>query len=277
MELRNRRVLVTGASRGIGRELARGFAHAGADLALVARDSAALDALVGEIGGRSYPADLTDRDALRGLIQRVEADGPVDVLVNNAGDERIGRFTEMTADALEFIVDLNVLAGAELIRQVLPRMLERGRGSVVNISSFAGIQCPPNLAAYAATKAFVTHLTVNLQFELKDTPIRCTSVEIGEVADTGLMEKGRTDPALSAAFDRMYKLRVSRLITPTEITEATIDAVRTGKWSVRLPRRLAAAAILSDAVRRTAWITARGLTKPPPFGAAAYGNTEGDR
>src|SRR5690348_1482988 len=130
MEISGSRVLVTGASRGIGRELARGFAAAGADVALVARSAAVLEALARELGGRAYDADLTDRGELRGLADRIEADGPIDILVNNAGDECIGRFTDMDADTLAFLIHLNVLAAAELSRQVLPRMLARGRGHI---------------------------------------------------------------------------------------------------------------------------------------------------
>ncbi|MGE4428755.1 MAG: SDR family NAD(P)-dependent oxidoreductase [Solirubrobacteraceae bacterium] len=262
MQIERRRVLITGASRGIGRDLARGFARAGADVALVARGAEALQELAAEIGGRSYPTDLTDRDAVRGLLARVEVDGPVDILVNNAGDECIGRFTDMDADTLEFIVRLNALATAELTRQALPGMIDRGRGHIVNISSYAGIVVPPLLATYAATKAFVSHHSVNLQFELKDTPIGVTRVEIGEVDDTGLMEKGRTAPELAGMFDRMYRLRASRLIRCEEITAATLDAVRNDKWSVRLPRRLSLASYLADVPRRMAWVFGRGLVEP---------------
>jgi len=268
MEISGSRVLITGASRGIGRDLARGFAAAGADVALVARGAEALEKVAAEVGGRAYPTDLADGPWLRGLLTQVEADGPIDILVNNAADECVGRFTDINADTLEFMIRLNVLAPAELTRQVLPGMLARGRGHIVNVSSFAGIVVPPMLATYAATKAFLTHHSVNLQFELKDTPIGVTKVEIGEVADTGVMDKGRTEPALAAMFERMYRLRVSRLIRPEEITAATIDAVRANGWSVRLPRRLAPASILADLPRRAPWILARGLTTPaeaPPI------------
>jgi short-subunit dehydrogenase len=269
MEIDGSRVLITGASRGIGRDLARGFAEAGARVALVARSEEPLRELADRLGGRAYACDLADGAALRGLLARVEADGPVDILVNNAADECIGRFTEMDADTLAFMIKLNALAPAELTRQALPGMLARGRGHVVSISSFAGIVVPPMLATYAATKAFVSHHAVNLQFELKDTPIGVTRVEIGEVADTGLMEKGRTEPALAAMFERMYRLRVSRLIRPEEITAAVLDAVRKDRWSVRLPRRLAPASLLADVPRRMPWLFARGLTTPPTAPAAA--------
>lgn len=267
MKIPGSRVLITGATRGIGLDLARGFAEAGADVALVARSEQPLRELAERFGGRAYACDLADRAAVRTLLPRVEAHGPVDILVNNAADERIGRFTDMDAETLEFMVALNVLATAELTRQALPGMLARGRGHVVNISSFAGIVVPPMLATYAATKAFVSHHAVNLQFELKDTAIGVTRVEIGEVADTGLMEKGRTEPSLAAMFDRMYRLRISRLIRPEEITLAVLDAVHNERWSVRLPRRLAPASVLADVPRRMPWLFARGLTTPPTVGS----------
>jgi uncharacterized protein len=261
MEISGSRVLVTGACRGIGRELARGFAAAGADVALVARSAAQLEALAGELGGQAYAADLTGD--LCGLVDRIEADGPIDILVNNAGDECIGRFTEMDADTLEFVIRLNVLAAAELSRQVLPGMLARGRGHIVNVSSYAGVVILPQLATYAATKAFISHHSANLRFELKDTPIGVTKVELGEVADTGLLEKGRRNREFSALMERMYRWRVNRMSGTAEITAAVLRAVETNKSSVRLPRRTAPISYLVDAARRSTWVLAHGLTTPP--------------
>jgi uncharacterized protein len=261
MEISGSRVLVTGASRGIGRELARGFAAAGADVALVARSAAPLEALAGELDGQAYAADLTGD--LCGLLDRIEADGPIDILVNNAGDECIGRFTEMDADTLEFVIRLNVLAAAELSRQVLPGMLARGRGHIVNVSSYAGVVILPQLATYAATKAFISHHSANLRFELKDTPIGVTKVELGEVADTGLLEKGRRNGEFSALMERMYRWRVNRMSGTAEITAAVLRAVETNKASVRLPRRTAPISYLVDAARRSTWAVAHGLTTPP--------------
>jgi uncharacterized protein len=254
-------VLVTGASRGIGRELARGFAAAGADVALVARSAAQLEALAGELGGQAYAADLTGD--LCGLVDRIEADGPIDILVNNAGDECIGRFTEMDADTLDIVIRLNVLAAAELSRQALPGMLARGRGHIVNVSSYAGVVILPQLATYAATKAFISHHSANLRFELKDTPIGVTKVELGEVADTGLLEKGRRNREFSALMERMYRWRVNRMSGTAEITAAVLRAVETNKASVRLPRRTAPISYLVDAARRSTWVLAHGLTTPP--------------
>lgn len=266
MEIEGKRVLITGSSRGIGRDIARGFADRGAKVALVARSAEALQDLAQELGGRAYAADLTDREQLRGLTSLIERDGPIDILINNAADECVGRFTEMTPDTLEYIIRLNILAGAELSRQLLPGMLNRSLGHIVNISSFGGVVIPPKLATYAATKAFVTHHSVNLRFELKDTPIGVTKVELGEVAETDMFERGRANQEFSALMDRMARIRLSRQIRPSEITPRVIRAVERNKASVRLPRRLGVNSFLADAPRRVTWAAAYGLTTPPTHG-----------
>ena len=142
MDLANAHVVVTGASRGIGRELVDVLAARGARLALVARNGNTLDALVGQRGAdrvAAYPCDLGDRVALDRLIQRIEsARGPIDVLVNNAGLDHTGAFTDMSAAELRAVVDVNLIATAELCRQVLPGMTRRRRGHVLNVSSIAG-------------------------------------------------------------------------------------------------------------------------------------------
>jgi short-subunit dehydrogenase len=267
MHISGKRALVTGASRGIGADIARGLSLAGADVAVIARGTEDLEKLANDVGGTAYPTDLTDQAALRGLLERIESDGPVDILVNNAGDEKIGGFDHMDAQTLEFIVRLNVLAVAELQRQAVPLMIARGRGHIVNVSSFAGVVCPPSLATYAATKAFITHHTVNLAAEFRDTPVRFTKVEIGEVADTGLMEKGRTDPTFAAMMQRFYRLKLSRLITPSEITTAVIDAIENEHLSVRLPRRMSFSSYVADAPRQLTNVLVRDLRRKARQGA----------
>jgi short-subunit dehydrogenase len=257
LDLTGRRVLITGASRGLGRDLVRGFAAADAIPALVARDANALDELAATHGGHAYPTDLTDHDAVHGLLERVEADGPIDILVNNAGDERVGPFAELDATDLELVIRLNALATAELCRQAIPRMLDRGIGRLVNISSMGALVCTPHLAAYSATKAFVSHLSAGLSLELRDTPITCTKVEIGETTGTGQAQSVRRDPVVTAVFDRLYRLHLSRPLTAAEVTEATIRAVREGRPSVQLPRRVAPAARLTDLIRTSTWYATR--------------------
>src|SRR5271156_117665 len=150
MELRGKRVLITGASRGIGEALARAVAGAGATVALVARTEASIRALAAELGGTAHPADLSDPKQVAILISHVEDEaGPVDVLVNNAGVGTPAAFTEAPDEDLRLVTEVNYLAPAELCRQVIPRMLGRGGGHIVNVSSGADCMVIPGLVTYS--------------------------------------------------------------------------------------------------------------------------------
>src|SRR4051812_18448574 len=127
MDLRGRRVLVTGGSRGIGAALARGLHDRGALLALVARPSAELSSVAAEVGGQAYPCDLSELSTIAALVDRVEADGAVDVLINNAGVSNVGWFLDRTTEEIDQVLTVNLLAPVHLCRALLPRMLERGR------------------------------------------------------------------------------------------------------------------------------------------------------
>src|SRR5680860_157373 len=182
MDLTDAHVLVTGASRGIGAGLAREFHAKGAKVTLVARSAGPLEELAAELGGTAITADLVDPAAREGLISRVEEQaGPVDVLVYNAGIDATGPFTELPADALSRLVALNVLTPMELSRQVLPGMIERGRGHVLMISSLAGTAALPGMAAYASSKSALTHFTAGLRADLRGLPVGTTVVELGLV------------------------------------------------------------------------------------------------
>jgi short-subunit dehydrogenase len=139
-------------------------------------------------------------------------------------------------------------------------MLSRGEGRIVNISSLAGIVTTPHLAAYSATKAFVTQLSAGLSLELRGTPVACTKVEIGETRDTGQSDNVRKDPVVAAIFERLYRLHLSRQLSPEEVTHAVLRAVRYGLPSVQLPRRVAPAARLADALRMSTSYATRGAT-----------------
>src|SRR5689334_18094289 len=120
MQLAGRRVLVTGGSRGIGAALARGFRDRGAQVAVVARPSAALDAVAAEVGATAYGMDLAELDGLPEFVERVEADGPVDVLVNNAGVSNVGWYLDRTLEEIDQVMTVNLLAPMHLCRLWLP-------------------------------------------------------------------------------------------------------------------------------------------------------------
>jgi 2-deoxy-D-gluconate 3-dehydrogenase len=181
--LSGRTALVTGASRGIGRAIALGLAEAGADVALSARDEEALQSLAKEVDalGRKaivLPADVTDADACRQLVEDAVAGlGQLDVLVNNAGGSSyMGPFTELRFSGWEKTMRLNVDSLVHLCQAAGKHMIERGRGSIVNVASVAGLGATPMLAAYGASKAAVISLTKTLAHEWGPSGVRVNAL-----------------------------------------------------------------------------------------------------
>ena len=251
MDVDGRRVLVTGASRGIGEAIARSFAGAGARVALVARSEGPLKELAAEIGGIAFPTDLTDPAAVDGLIERVEADGgPVDVLVNNAGIDLAGPFVDTPPAELEQIFRVNLLSPVQLSRQAIPRMLSRGSGHIVNVSSLAGTAVFPGLVAYSTTKSGLTHFTSGLRADLKGRPVKTTVVELGPIPTEMLGHVNDYLPT-ERSFRRFYRLQLIVDIPKEKVADAVLDAVRKEKKHVRFPKRAAVFALLAEAPRRT--------------------------
>lgn len=182
------RALVTGASAGIGAEMARELARRGTSLVLVARSEDRLQRLAEEIDTREgastdttevLVADLLDPADLRKVEQRLrDRDDPVDLLVNNAGVGQVGRFDELDVDGAQRQVELNVLAPVRLTHAALP-LLEEVRGGLLNVSSIGGNQPVPRMATYAGTKAFLTSWTEALHEELRGTGVHVTALTPG--------------------------------------------------------------------------------------------------
>jgi short-subunit dehydrogenase len=259
MRVAGTHVLLTGATGDIGRRLATHLSDAAARLTLVARSTQPLEALAADLGAHAVPADLTDGDTLRSLIRDVEqAHGPVDVLVNNAGTESAGHLTDLTADDLENIVALNLLAPVELCRQVLPGMTARGRGHLVNISSLAGVATFPGLATYGATKAGLTHFTSGLRADLRGGPIGTLAVEIGPVSSQ-MMSRIASHPPTAAAFDRVLRTRALTMLDPDAVAGAVVAAVEDDQATLRMPRRAAPLATLAHAPRSVVRLALTGI------------------
>jgi short-subunit dehydrogenase len=168
--------LVTGASRGLGAVFASRLARDGHDLVLVARDRAGMERTAASVRRAGVAvevlvADLTDPQALAGVARRLaDPDRPVDLLVNNAGFEGDGEFVVAQESALQAEVDTNITAVMHLTRAVLPAMIERGRGGVVNVASFAGYLSSRG-NAYSATKAWVLAFTDTVAASLPGTGV----------------------------------------------------------------------------------------------------------
>jgi short-subunit dehydrogenase len=186
-------VLVTGASAGIGRELALVFAEHGHDLVLVARTRSKLEALADEIterfGRRAdvIAMDLTEDDAAGRLFAEIVERGyEVEVLVNNAGTGEVMKFHEVDRSVIDNILRLNVVSLTHLARLFVEPMVERGHGRILNVASVAAFQPTPRLSVYGATKAFVLSLTEALSVELADKGVTVSTLCPGFV-DTDLV------------------------------------------------------------------------------------------
>src|SRR3954470_4530129 len=217
-----RTALVTGASSGIGEQIARVLAERGVALSLVARRQDRLASLAAELGEAVsvdvVPADLTKDDDCARIEHRL-ADHPVDLLVNNAGVGTVGNFHELPPEDETNEVRLNVLALLRLTHAALQSMVAAGRGCVLNVGSLAGDQPLRGSATYAATKAFVTTFTESLAAELRGTGVHVTVVKPG-FTYTEINEAGAPDP--SSLAGRLW-------LQAPYVARAAVDAAERGQ------------------------------------------------
>jgi len=210
--------LVTGASSGIGADLARELARDGHDLVLAARRVEPMQALAQELavhgaGSTVLAADLAQPGAAARLANEIAGRGlTVDVLINNAGLGANGRFDESEPARNAEMLQVNVVALTELTRLLLPGMVARRRGRVMLVASTAGFQPGPQMAVYCASKAYVLSLGEAIAYELRGTGVTVTTVcpgatatnfsHVAEAGSTGLFKSGLIPVLTSAAVAR---------------------------------------------------------------------------
>lgn len=261
MDVDGAHVLLTGATGALGRTLARRLSERGARLTLVARSADDLDAVAAETRGVALPADLTraaDRAAV--VTTAEERQGPIDVLVNNAGVETSAHVADESADSLEGAVTLNLLAPMDLCRLALPGMLARDRGTIVNISSLSAVSAVPGMATYAATKAGLSHFTSGLQADLRGSRVRTLLVELGPITSP-MMDRARAHPSTDAAFGRLLGTRLLSMTTADEAATAVCGALARRRRHLRLPRRAIPYALLTQAPRELADLVLTGTPR----------------
>ena len=227
----DRTALVTGTSSGIGVDVARELARRGHGLTLVARRADRLQELADELAGpvrvEVVPADLADPEARRSLVGEIAARGlTVDVLVNNAGFGTVGRVSDLPADEETRMVRVNVEAVVDLTTRVLPGMVERGAGAVLNVASTAAFQPLPGQAAYGATKAFVLSYTEALRQEVRSQGVSVTALCPGPVRTEFAGAAGLSQSDFDEALPSFM------FVAPEAVARAGVDGLESGKGVV---------------------------------------------
>jgi short-subunit dehydrogenase len=226
-ELKGATAIVTGGSRGIGPYIAEALAGEGAKVALVARSEPELEVNArrfSESGAEvmAFPADVTSAEERRELVRAVEARfGPVDVLINNAGGDLQREFHNLSEEEIGGLLELNLTSAIMLTRLVLPGMLERGHGHVVNVSSMAGRVSFPYTEAYAAAKDGVIAFTRVLRGDYRARGVSSSTLILGPVGEAGI--GARTAEEVGIKLPRVG------LVSPASIAKLTVRAIRSDK------------------------------------------------
>jgi 3-hydroxy acid dehydrogenase / malonic semialdehyde reductase len=222
ISLENQIVLITGASSGIGAACAKIFASAGAKLILAARRLERLQEIVKTFPETSHPKihllklDVRDRTAVESAISNLPpAWSDIDILINNAGlSRRLDKLHEGDFQDWEEMIDTNIKGLLYLTRYVVPGMVSRGRGHIVNLGSIAGHQTYPGGNVYCATKAAVKAISEGLKQDLLGTPIRVTSV------DPGMVETEFSEVRFHGDTDRAKKVYQGvQPLTPEDVAD----------------------------------------------------------
>jgi len=235
VEVNGRTILITGASSGIGAATARAVARAGGHAVVVARTKPKLDELVAEIegaGGRAtaYELDCSDREAVAREVARIEQEVVTpDVLVNNAGAGRFLFFEETPPEEFERMMSAPFYSTVYMTRALLPGMLARGSGLIVNINTPVAFVAWPAAAGYASARWALRGLNDSLSADLDGTGVKVTQVVPGKVASTYFEH----NPGAEDGIPGMARL--VRTLTPEDVADAIVGAIRSEKRLVFTP------------------------------------------
>jgi 3-oxoacyl-[acyl-carrier protein] reductase len=181
--LKGKTAIVTGAGRGIGRSTTIALAKEGVNIGLIGLNMDNLEKVTSEINEAydvnisAASADISDLDAVTHAVEHIKSDlGPIDILINNAGIAKFGGFLDLSPEEWENIIRVNLMGVYNVTRAVLPEMIERKSGDIINISSTAGQKGAPLTSAYSASKFGVLGLTESLMLEVRKHNIRVTAL-----------------------------------------------------------------------------------------------------
>jgi hypothetical protein len=222
IELRGAVVAITGGARGIGNQAARLFIEQGAKVAIGDLDEQLTLEAAEAIGARGFRLDVTDRESYRDFLDAIENElGPVDVLVNNAGIMPAGPFLDEPDSVIDTQIDVNFRGPVIGMRLALPRMIERGKGHVVNVASMAGKFAVPGLAVYSGTKHAVVGVSSAVRDELGGTGVSISTV-MPNVVNTELTSGLPTERTL--------------MLTPEQVAKAIVGSVENRREEIAVPR-----------------------------------------
>jgi len=238
VDVRGAVCLVTGASSGIGRATAVRLVREGARVIVHGRDRKSLEEVAARTAASVVVADLADSSEVeRAAAESLGVAGRVDILVNNAGEGWAGPFAEINPLRAELLVRTNLIAPIRLTRALLPPMLERRNGHVVNVASIAGHVGVREEAVYSATKAGLIAFNESLRYEVAGSGVGVTVVSPGVVRTAFFERQGHP-------YDRSFP----RLIEPDRVAEAILRAIRRNRAQIFVPGWMSFPAWLRGAV-----------------------------
>ncbi|MCK1480941.1 SDR family oxidoreductase [Bradyrhizobium sp. 197] len=219
-------VVLTGAAGGIGRAITKALLESGRRVVLVDRDAKALQELAATAGNEVFPIqlDISDAKAVDGLHDAIPGHfKPVDVLINNAGHDIGGRtrFDIGSADDWSNIIQTNLIGLMRVTRAILPGMVQRNAGHVVNISSINAVRIVPDMAAYSASKAGVHMFTETLRGELAETAIRVTELQPGLTRTNIILTRYRGDQQKEKDYFDQFRMALE----PADIARSIVFAL----------------------------------------------------
>lgn len=235
--IRGRNIVITGAARGIGKATAAALLARGARVVIGDRDVEVLQAAVAELSAAgpvtSHPLDVTDRASFAAFLDRARADGGgrIDVLINNAGVMPVGPFLQQTPGTLRSAIEVNVYGVLNGCQLVLPEMVERHSGHIVNIASVAGLVAVPGQVVYAGTKFAVVGLTTALADEFAPQGVDVTAV-LPTFTNTELIAGTTPSPA-------------QRPVEPEKIAAAVVKVLDKPRTQISVPGSIRTTAILA--------------------------------
>ncbi len=250
MIFKDKTVIITGGSEGVGAAAARMFADVGANLLLVARGKKNLDAIAEELRDKTrvetFAMDVSDAAACVDLFKKAEFEfGRVDVLVNNAGYHQRGPAESVSATDLGKMIDVNLRAPVMLSRLVLPYLRDAGGGAIINVGSLAGRAPIPNSATYSATKSGLRAFTYAMFEELRGSNIKIAVVSPGPI-DTGF---------IMSDIDNVSDLTFSQPIsTADEVAQAILDLCGNDQREKSMP---AISGVLTTLMYLLPWVSPR--------------------